>query len=234
MCKGSTSRPVKDRRQNPYASGQSGHEAFIGEIAKAAISRLPPDEREKCKLRIVYGSGGGMTGVRGVTFYGKWSNGEPEPIDLVEICAFGEESLLQIAGTTIHEIAHVLAGHGAAHGKDWKAACALLGLRCAKAAGMRYSHAALSPAIREIVWFHEFADGRPATGGMVFGLPIVLTKPRPCSQGIGSRGGKSRGKGSGSRQRKFVCQCEPPVIVRAARDELNATCNDCSANFERA
>lgn len=224
MCKGSTTK----------ASPTIGHEAFIGEIARAAIDRLSEEDKAKCKLRIVYGSGGGMTGVRGVTFYGKWQNGEPEPVDLVEICAFGEESLLQIAGTTIHEIAHVHAGHGAAHGKDWKASCALLGLRCAKAAGMQYTLSALVSEIREIVWRHEFADGRPATGGMVFGLPIMTTKPRPCSQGIGSRGGKSRGKGSGSRQRKFVCQCEPPVIVRAARDELNATCNDCSANFERA
>lgn len=213
-----------------------GHEAFIGEIAKAAINRLPPAEQAKCKLRLIYGSGAG-TKARGVTYYSRWQNGEPEPIDLVEICAFGEESLIQIAGTTIHEIAHVLAGHKAAHGQDWKAACALLGLRCAKAAGMCYSLSALCPEIRELVWRHEFADGRPESGLSIVGLlgvPTLVPTIRPCSHGVGSRGGRSRGKASGSRQRKFVCECTPPVIIRAARDELNATCNDCGEGFKRS
>ncbi len=205
------------------------HERFIQEVADLAIARLSPDDRARCKARIVYGAGHGL-GYRGVTFYGSWQNGEPKPIDLVEICAFGEESLIQVAGTTIHEIGHVLAGPGTGHGKLWKDACRRLGLRCAKAAGMRYSLAAFAPEIREVVWRHEFSDGRP-TGGFHAG-PVA--KVRPCSQGVGTRGGKSRGKGSGSRYRKYVCQCEPQIIIRAARDDLDATCNQCGADFVQA
>lgn len=35
-----------------------------------------------------------------------------------------------------------------------------------------------------------------------------------------------------TRMRLFECQCEPPVKLRAGRYELNATCNDCGADFE--
>lgn len=215
---------------------EASHEAFIAEVASLALGRLSPEERETCRPRIVYGSGGGMTGVRGVCYYSRWQNGEPDPVDLVEICAFGEESLVQVAGTTIHELAHALAGPDAGHRKLWKAACARLGLRCARAAGMTYSPAALAPEIRELVWFHEFSDGRPATtnSGLFGPLAVpTLVKPRPCSLGYGTQGGRSRGKGSGTRYRKFVCDCEPQVIVRSARDVLDVTCNACETQFKR-
>ena len=52
-------------------------------------------------------------GLRGVTIYSRWANGhgphDPDPF--VEICAAGEESIVQLAGTTIHELAHVVLGH---------------------------------------------------------------------------------------------------------------------------
>jgi hypothetical protein len=55
---------------------------------------------------------------------------------------------------------------------------------------------------------------------------------KPCMAGIGTRGGKSRGKGSGSRLRKFQCSCGQ--IVRASCDELPALHLPCGTGFQRA
>lgn len=218
-------------RQKPRAT----HEQFIETVARMAIGRLDPEERERCNCRICYGTGAGR-GARGITYFGTWRNGAPRPVDIVEICAFGEESLCQVAGTTIHEIGHVLAGPDAGHGKDWKAACERLGLRRAMAAGMNYTLCAFAPTIREAIWEYEFADGGPNNGlsGLAPLPPGTPTpKLRPCSQGVGTRGGKSRGKGSGSRMRKYACPgCGQ--ILRAAADGLDVRCNPCGVDFERA
>ena len=104
------------------------HEAFISDVAALAIANLPTSDREKCDARIVYGVG--RLGVRGTTFYDTWSNGDGQKIPIVEVCALHEESLVQVAGTTVHEIGHVLAGIGTGHGKDWKIACDRLVLPC--------------------------------------------------------------------------------------------------------
>ncbi len=206
------------------------HETFIAEIARLAIARLAPEEQQKCKARIVYGVG--RPGVRGTTFYGAWKNGDPEPVDIIEVCALHEESLVQVAGTTIHEVGHVLAGSSAGHRKGWKEACARLGLRAAKAGGMTYHLAAFAYELREVIARHAFKDGKPIFG--LNGTNVPTRKARPCTLGIGTKGGKSRGPGSGSRMRKFVCQCEPPIIVRSAREELRAQCLECGELFERS
>lgn len=46
-----------------------------------------------------------------------------------------------------------------------------------------------------------------------------------------ARGSPSRGVGSGSRMRRFVCDCTPPVIVRTARDSFDAMCHHCTGEF---
>jgi hypothetical protein len=66
------------------------------------------------------------------------------------------------------------------------------------------------------------------------GLPVTFGTghnylPKPCGAGIGTRGGKSRGIGSGSRLRKYVCDCGQ--IIRAACDDLDATHNECKSAF---
>jgi hypothetical protein len=43
-------------------------------------------------------------------------------VDVIEIAATAQESWVQLAGTVVHELGHVLAGWNAGHGKDWKAA----------------------------------------------------------------------------------------------------------------
>lgn len=208
------------------------HESYIHNVRNLALSRLS-DEGEKKALeeaKLVYGCGD--SGLRGVTHFNAWKNGSPEAHALAEICAFGESDPVQLAGTTIHELAHILAGHGAGHGPKWKAACAKLGLRFCKAAGTKYTPACFCADVRlGLATLPKPTDGKPLArlGGIdIPGLPIL---PRPCSHGIGSRGGKSRGKGSGSRLRKWVCGCG--VIARVARENFKATCNECGTDFQK-
>ncbi len=177
----------------------------------------------------MYGVGDGRT--RGITRYSTWTCPLPAKgddtngcIDSIEICASGEESWIQLAGTTIHELGHVLTGTGAGHNKLWHEACGRLGLRAIKAAGTNYLLANFAPDIREqIAGLTSPLDGKPAFfgGGSRLGV---------CTAGIGTRGGKSRGKGSGSRLRLYQCQCG--TKIRCASDTLNATCNECHSNFQ--
>ncbi len=41
-------------------------------------------------------------------------------------------------------------------------------------------------------------------------------------------------RGQGTRLRKYVCDCYPSVIVRAATDSLQATCDACKSQFKQA
>lgn len=207
------------------------HEAYIHEVRRLAIERAlelakitPEQASELADVKLVYGLGLGG-GYRGVTVYKAWSNGHG-PTDAIEIAAFAEESWLQLAGTTIHELGHVLAGKGAGHRADWKAASALLGLRCAKAAGMRYTLAAIDPVLREAIYrlAQRMADGSPDFGAAFLAAGLTMRAPRPCSAGVGSRGGKSRGAGSGSRLLKVECETCGYVarVTRKWLDEAGA------------
>ena len=180
------------------------HETYIQAIVALAMLRLDAREQQKvADAKIVYGAGSPRT--RGVTYFGGWENGGgPEaPHAFVEICAFCEADPVQLAGTTLHEIAHVLAGHQAGHGAGWKETCNKLGLRSAKAAGMQYCMAAFDPPLRDaIARLDSPGDGKP----IVTRVNARPRKPRPCSSTVGSHGGKSRGKGSGSRMLKLSCR----------------------------
>lgn len=207
------------------------HEQFIHAVRDAAIGYLAATDSDAAervsRAKVVYGVG--APHLRGVTIYSRWKpNGDDTAHPIVEICAFGEESLLQVAGTTIHELGHVLADHGAGHNKQWKQACEKLGLRCIRAAGTRYTWAMFAPAIRARLAELGVTDGAPVNGVMAG----MTRKPGPCTAGIGTRGGKSRGVGSGSRLRKYVADCGQ--IVRASTDTLDATCNCCQSAFIRA
>lgn len=186
------------------------HEAYVQGVRTLAIARaieagrISDEQAETLRnVKLVYGLGL-RGGYRGVTVFGAWANGHG-PTDAVEIAAMGEESWLQLAGTTIHELAHVLAGSGEGHSSNWKSACERMGLRRAMAAGMRYSLAALDGTLRErIAALARHTDGSPSfmSTGL---LGTVPQSPRPCSAGTGVRGGTSRGKGSGSRMLKVAC-----------------------------
>jgi hypothetical protein len=219
--------------------GTVTHEAYIAAIRALAVARVQDAALQQRLLdaKLVYGSG--MAGTRGVTFYGAWKNTDEHAF--VEICATGEESDVQIAGTTIHELGHVLAGMGTGHSKEWKAACAVLGLNAVEAGGQAYSPEHFDADL----WTAISALPVPNDGAPVFQvgqrLPgrLGVVKLRPCPLGIGTRGGKSRGAGSGSRLRLYTCECRnadgaATFKVRIASDSFDATCNVCRSAFKRA
>ena len=202
------------------------HEGFIHAVRTAVVPRVSkPEESAAIRdAKLVYGSG--PNGTRGVTFYDAWRNGKAHAF--VEVTAVGEQGKVQLAGTTIHELGHVLAGHKAGHGAEWKQRCRDLGLTHAEAAGQNYDPAHFDADVwKQIELIQEPTDGKPrfGRGGIdIFG-PAGLFKmmaPRPCGMGIGTRGGKSRGVGSGSRLIKATCPKEPcGYVVRITRKWLD-------------
>ena len=206
------------------------HEEFIHAVAGLALALLSEDEKSRLNAKIVYGIGSERSAY-GVTRYGAWKDGKDAPLDLIEICACTEEGPLQLAETVVHELGHALAGRGTGHGKIWKAACRRLGLTKAKATGRSESWEVFVPDLELAIKRLEILDGKPLLSA---GVGVAPVKPnRPCSEGIGTKGGKSRGEGSGSRLRKWTCQCAPkPVIVRVASDTFAAHCDECGEAFQ--
>lgn len=217
------------------------HEDYIRDVAAFVVMHadLNPSEHDMLSgIKLVYGSG--PFGTRGVTFYGRWKVGEVER-PFVEISAFGQESIVQLTGTTIHELGHVLAGWGVGHGKEWHMACERLGLVKILAGGTDYKWGEnFAPWVENYARSIEVPDEgdpvRSVFNMMPFGnrpggmFPIRL---KGCQAGIGTRGGKSRGVGSGSRLRLFQCGCERPVKVRIAADDFDAVHNPCGEPFKR-
>lgn len=203
---------------------QVTHEQFIQAVRAIGAMRLQdPNERAKVLgVKLVYGAGERLS-LRGRTIQDGWVDGSGDVTAFAEVCAAGQESHPQLACTTLHELAHALVGPGHGHDKVWKEACLKLGLRLAKA-GQRYYPALLAPEVREAISAMEPADGSPSI--------LHIPERAICSMGVGTRGGKSRGKGSGSRLRKYVCG--HGQIIRASTDELNATCNVCNSQFTLA
>lgn len=186
------------------------HEHFIHDVVNLVRERLNDEDKAALDgVKIVYGTG--PRGARGVTYYQVWKDAQAEGRKpLIEICAFGQRDRVQVAGTTIHEIGHVLAGWEAGHGKPWKEACERAGLRRVKAAGTNYVMTMIAPGLRQaIAALPVIEDGEPNTGRDMGALVVRVA-------GVGVRGGKSRGPGSGSRMVKMQC-AECGYVARAAR-----------------
>lgn len=230
------------------------HEDYIKDIATFVVEHadLNPTERGSlAAIKLVYGSG--PSGTRGVTFYSRWKAGEEPAVPFVEVSAFGQESPIQVAGTTIHELAHVLAGWNAGHDKGWHDACERLGLLKMKAGGTDYKEENFAAWVWSFIQSIEPpTEGQPVspimTGinqfqGPGYRLPFGFRMPKAikgCQAGVGTRGGKSRGVGSGSRLRLFECACHgkgkqlaSPVKVRIAADVFDAVHKPCGKAFKR-
>lgn len=210
-------------------------EDFVATVADLAIAQLIcPDEKAKtADIKLTYGSG--PDGTRGVTYFRRWKKGvKVEAVPFVAISAIHQESVVQLAGTTIHELGHVLAGFEAAHGPAWKKSCERLGLRRILAAGTNYTWAHFKPELRQaIVALGSPTDGTPVSlMAAPGGAPIKL---KPCGSARGARGGKSFGVGSGSRLRLYECEGigHKAFKVRIATDAFEATCDCCNTKFLR-
>jgi hypothetical protein len=197
----------RSRQRSTHGAASTVHRfAKSNEIRKIAVSRLNEEKKRRRLLdaKLTYGSG--QPGVRGTCFYRAWKNGTHH--DFIEVGASGKESSVQLAGTNIHELAHVLAGLKAGHGPRWKRATRKLGLVYAEAAGQVYSPLHFDSEVwRQISSLPLPSDGSPAfadrrSPGFA---KLPAQKIRPCPLGIGTRGGKSRGPGSGSRLIKAAC-----------------------------
>jgi hypothetical protein len=205
------------------------HEEFVTAIADVAAAKLSSADQDKVRaVKLCYGNA--PDGTRGITYFDRWNAKPGEAVPFVAINALHQESIVQLAGTTLHELGHVLAGWEAGHRKEWHEACDRLGLRCVKAAGTNYTWAHFAPDIRNaIVRLPRPVDGAP--------LPLVARPNgaamhiKPCGAGFGTKGGKSRGAGSGSRLKLWECGCVPPMKVRVARPDFDATCNCCDSPF---
>jgi len=215
------------------------HERFIDQCRQAIVSHalsigtVTAEQAEQLlHAKLLYGVGDGS--YRGICHYDAWENGVGR-VAVVEIAAIAQESWTQLAGTTLHELGHVLAGFASGHGTEWKDAAVQLGfvIRPA-AAGQIYHLAMFAPALRAQIYAlaAKIGDGHPAF--RTFGGAPLVVKPRPCSMGVGTRGGTSRGKGSGSRLRLWECACPRPVKVRVSSDDFRAHCDLCNSAFKRA
>jgi hypothetical protein len=209
------------------------HEQFVHAVRAAVVPRVVDGETRKRLLaaKLVYG--GGTSGIRGLCYFGAWDNGSQH--DFLEISAIGEESFVQLAGTTIHELAHSLAGHEHGHGPAWKAAAAVLGLQTAQAAGQAYAPEHFDANVWGVIEsLPHPSDGKPA---FAQGSVTLRRAPKPCPLGVGTRGGRSRGVGSGSRLRLWLCGCPEGTVgrkVRVASDDWDATCNRCGTRYGKA
>jgi hypothetical protein len=218
------------------------HELFIHRVREIVLDNARREGVIEPELidalahaKLLYGIGS-TPGARGVCHYDAWENGVGK-VAVIEIAAITQESWVQLAGTTIHELGHVLAGWGHGHDAEWKDATRSLGfVKRPDAAGQVYRLALFAPAIRHAIYAlaAEIGDGSPAfsTFGSVFG-GLAMVRPRPCGAGTGTKGGKSRGTGSGSRLRLWECECERPVKVRVASDDFKAHCDTCGEPFSR-
>jgi len=215
------------------------HEAYIAAIW-AIIRKRPAltkeDRAAMDKTRLSYGVNP-TGGTRGVTWKDGWNHnvgGKPKIGMMICLHADGQESLCQLAGTTLHEAAHVIAGLDCGHDGVWKSACARVGLPAA-VNGTAYSWDKFDPAVAKAIQRLKAPnDGWPVLDEETK-QAFAAGKVKPCGAGHGTRGGTSRGKGAGSRHYRYICEhkapCALPPKINCGFQTLQADCRVCKQPY---
>ena len=177
------------------------HEDYLAAVATAVCEQYPATASSLSEVRLVFGAGPRRRGI--APLHRVWGGGEAvEPLPLVEIAAIGGLAPAATCQVVLHELAHVLAP-GFGHGREWRYAARQVGLMKPRAwpdAGELNVWGAISPGIRARLQ----AIAEPTER-----VPAEFWEDwhrRPCGAGYGTRGGVSRGEGSGSRYLKVVCE----------------------------
>lgn len=229
------------------------HEAYLSALAAVLASSDALTDQDRAAIasaRVTYGWG--ERGTRGIAVKGYWQNAKGDRGHLVGLNCGWQRSTLELVETLAHELGHVIDNLEHGHGAEWKAACARLGFPGARAVDtkgdgslswewftpemaaalqavpMPNDGSPLDPSKRPI----DPTTGKPAPVWSTDGPSAIPDKPRPCGAGWGRQGGKSRGKGSGTRNHLWECSCAKPFKIRCARMDLEATCGACGHAFE--
>ena len=181
-----------------HAQGVCTHEEYLVAITAAVCEQQPATAAALSEVRVVFGTGAHRRSLHRV-----WGGEEAdEPLLLVEIASIGGLSPVETCHVLLHELAHVLAP-GAGHGKAWRYAARQVGLREPRAwpdTSELSDWSAIAPDIRaKLQAIPEPTERTPADYSYDW-------HRQGCGVGYGTRGGTSRGEGSGSRYLKVVCQ----------------------------
>ena len=177
------------------------HEDYLAAVATAVCEQFPATAAAFGEVQLAFGTGSRRRTVGAQ--HRVWSVGTAhEPLPLVEIAAIGALAPAATCHVVLHELAHVLA-QGFGHGRVWRYAARQVGLLNPRAwpdAGELAAWTAIAPVLRaKLQRIPEPTEPAPADFSEDWDR-------RPCGAGYGSRGGTSRGAGSGSRYLKVVCQ----------------------------
>ena len=197
------------------------HEEYLVAVTREVCEQYPSTAAALGEVRLVFGTGPRRRALD--PLHRVWGGGEAyEALPLVEIAALGGLTPRETCHVVLHELAHVLTP-GSGHGKAWRYAARQVGLLQPRA----------WPDARELADWGAIA---PGLRGKLQAIPEPTEPPpayyqewhrRRCGVGYGSRGGTSRGEGTGSRYLKVSCRhpgCGYQVRITRKWLALGAPC----------